>query len=148
MRKYKKLNIWVFTFSIIMLSIINYQCVNTPKKANTEKKQQTDAKRGYPKLSFTKEIHKFGQISEGEIAVCEFYFKNIGTSNLIISNIETSCGCTNVIWEKKPIAPGKESKISIEFDSHGRYGKQYKVVTLFCNTLKKTKELVITADVK
>ncbi len=132
---------------LAICSTIYIQCAEKQKK--TASKQQTIGnKRGYPRLSFTKEIHKFGQISEGEIAVCEFYFKNTGNEALIISKIETSCGCTNVTWEKHPIAPNKESKITVEFDSHGRYGKQYKVVTLFCNTLKKTKELTITANVK
>ncbi|MGQ1909875.1 DUF1573 domain-containing protein [Marinifilum sp. RC60d5] len=102
----------------------------------------------YPKFEFTKEIHKFGEISEGEIGVCEFYFKNIGGRDLIISNIESSCGCTNVDWEKNPIKSGAESKITIEFDSEGRSGRQYKVITLYANTLKREKKLYITAQIK
>ncbi len=147
MKNYSNFKIIVFVFFLLAMSVVNYQCVGRKEKTEQKQNQQIENKSGYPKLAFTKEIHKFGQISEGEIAVCEFYFKNTGESNLIISRIETSCGCTNVTWDKKPIAPGRESKISVEFDSHGRYGNQYKVVTLFCNTLKKTKELIITADV-
>ncbi|PKQ63341.1 hypothetical protein BZG01_16085 [Labilibaculum manganireducens] len=103
---------------------------------------------GFPKFEFTKEIHKFGVISEGEIVVCDFFFKNIGSKDLVIKNIETSCGCTAVKWERKPVKVGKESHITVEFNSEGRYGKQYKVITVFCNTLSGTKELVITAQVK
>lgn len=103
--------------------------------------------KGFPKFEFSEEIHKFGLISEGEIVVCDFFFKNIGTRELIISNIETSCGCTAVEWDKKPIGVGKESKLTVQFDSKGRYGKQYKVITIFCNTLEGTKELVITAQI-
>ena len=33
------------------------------------------------------------EISEGEILVCEFYFRNVGNTNLIIKSIESSCGC-------------------------------------------------------
>ena len=65
----------------------------------------------FPKFGFNKEIHKFGEISEGEILVCEFYFKNIGDANLIINTIESSCGCTVVKWDKSPIKVGEESKI-------------------------------------
>lgn len=101
----------------------------------------------YPKFEFTKEIHKFGKISQGEIVVHDFFFKNIGKRDLIITNIETSCGCTVAKWEKEPIKANKESSITIEFDSDGRYGKQYKVITIFCNTLSGNKELKITAEV-
>lgn len=137
----------VFVALLSVVLLVNYQCVGGSSETSSKESKSVGNKSGYPKLAFTKEIHKFGEISVGEIAICEFYFKNEGTANLIISKIETSCGCTNVTWDKKPIEPGQESKISVEFDSHGRYGKQYKVVTLFCNTLKKTKELVITAEV-
>ncbi|MBN2598556.1 DUF1573 domain-containing protein [Labilibaculum sp.] len=103
---------------------------------------------GFPKFEFTKEIHKFGVISEGEIVVCDFFFKNIGSKDLVIKNVETSCGCTAVRWEKKPVKVGEESHITVEFNSEGRYGKQYKVITVFCNTLSGTKELIITAQVE
>jgi hypothetical protein len=103
---------------------------------------------GYPKFEFSKEIHKFGTISEGEIVVCEFYFRNVGDANLIIKTIESSCGCTNIKWKKQPIKAGEESKITVEFDSKKRNGKQYKVLSIFANTKRKVKELRITATIK
>jgi hypothetical protein len=102
----------------------------------------------YPKFEFSKEIHKFGKISEGEIGVCDFYFKNVGGGNLIIKSVESDCGCANFKWTKKPIKVGEESKITIEFNSKGRHGKQYKVITIFSNTLQKKKKLIITASVE
>ena len=107
-----------------------------------------EIKCGDPKFEFTKDFHKFGKISQGEIVACNFYYKNIGSSDLIISQVESSCGCTAVKWDKKPLAPGEVSKISVEFDSQGRYGKQYKVVTIFANVPQKEVELVITAEVE
>ncbi|PKQ62335.1 hypothetical protein BZG02_13240 [Labilibaculum filiforme] len=103
---------------------------------------------GFPKFEFTKELHKFGDVSEGEIVVCDFFFKNIGSKDLVIKNVETSCGCTAVKWEKKPLGVGKESRIIVEFNTEGRYGKQYKVITIFSNTLTGIDELVISAQVK
>lgn len=113
-----------------------------------QSKNGVDEKQTYPKFEFTKKIHKFGEISEGEIVVCEFYFKNVGDSNLIIRTIESSCGCTVVKWKKKPIKVGEESKITVEFDSKDRHGKQYKVLSIFANTKRKVEELKITATIK
>ncbi len=111
-------------------------------------KDSLDHDKVYPKFVFTKEIHKFGNVTEGEIVVCEFYFRNVGDANLIIKSIESSCGCTAVKWDKNPIKKGEESRITVEFDSKGRHGKQYKVLTIFANTKPKVKELKITATVK
>jgi len=138
-------------FVLILLVMIFVQCSDSAKTENGEKKIEhslTDDITAYPKFEFSKELHKFGEISEGEIAICEFYFKNIGQRDLIISTIESNCGCTNIKWDKQPIKFGQESKITIEFDSKGRYGKQYKVITLLCNTLEKEKKLYVTAQVK
>ena len=110
--------------------------------------EQPSLEKAYPKFEFTKEIHTFGEISEGEIVVCDFYYSNTGNANLIIRAVESSCGCTAVKWKKKPIKVGEESKITVEFNSKGRHGKQYKVLTIFANTKRKVKELKITATIK
>ena len=138
-------------FVLMFVVVLFVQCSDGAKKKNDKKEIEQNLAgeiTAYPKFEFSKELHKFGEISEGEIAICEFYFKNIGQRDLIISNIESNCGCTNIKWDKKPIKFGKESKISIEFDSKGRYGKQYKVITVLCNTLEKEKKLYVTAQVK
>jgi len=143
--------------SIIFLSLCLFaftSCKQSSERKNkTESELQndsenTDEAKLYPKLVFSKEIHKFGVVSEGEIVVCEFYFRNTGHANLVIQSIESSCGCTAVNWDKKPIKVGEESKIIVEFDSSGRQGKQYKVLTIFANTKRKVKELKISATVK
>lgn len=113
-----------------------------------QNKEKSEGEQSYSKFAFTKEIHKFEEISEGEILVCEFYFRNVGNTNLIIKSIESSCGCTVVKWKKKPLKVGEESKITVEFNSKGRHGKQYKVLTIFANTKRKVKELKITATIK
>ncbi|WP_421919929.1 DUF1573 domain-containing protein [Marinifilum sp.] len=137
--------------SVLLLSLLIFACVgNSSKQANSNHlKQSKKIKSGkYPKFEFTKELHKFGKISEGEIGVCDFYFKNVGENDLIIRNIESGCGCASFQWKKKPIKVGEESKITIEFNSKGRHGKQYKTITIYSNTLQKKKKLIITADVE
>lgn len=110
--------------------------------------EQSSLEKVYPKFEFTKEIHTFGEISEGEIVVCDFYYRNTGNATLIIKAVESSCGCTAVSWNKDPLQVGGEAKLSVEFDTKGRHGKQYKVISIFSNTQRKVKELKITAVVK
>lgn len=44
---------------------------------------------------------------------------------------KADCGCTIPKYDKKPIPPGGEGKIEVEFNSSGRMGKQYKVIHIF-----------------
>ena len=143
-----------YTFALLICFSFFVSCKKSTQVENkseieiSQSKEDTDRVQSYSKFAFTKEIHTFGAISEGEIGICEFYFRNIGNTNLIIKSIESSCGCTVVKWKKKPIKVGEESKITVEFNSKGRYGKQYKVLTIFANTKRKVKELKITATIE
>lgn len=145
--RYKK---GVILVQLLMLLLVLGCTGNASKENKTVGVDQLESVKSgkYPKFEFSKEIHKFGKISEGEIGVCDFYFKNVGESNLIIKSVESDCGCANFKWTKKPIKVGEESKITIEFNSKGRHGKQYKVITIFSNTLQKKKKLIITASVE
>lgn len=145
--RYKK---WVILAQLLMFLLILGCTGNASKENKTVGVDRLESVKSgkYPKFEFSKEIHKFGKISEGEIGVCDFYFKNVGKGNLIIKSVESDCGCANFKWTKKPIKVGEESKITIEFNSKGRYGKQYKVITIFSNTLQKKKKLIITANVE
>ena len=106
----------------------NEQEVNTPTSVNDS---NTIAKIEFPQKSFN-----FGDLQEGEIVTHTFRFKNTGTKSLVILNVEASCGCTTPKYDKKPIPPGGEGKIEVEFNSSGRYGKQYKAI--FMLTLQQT----------
>ncbi|MCY1635290.1 DUF1573 domain-containing protein [Marinifilum sp. D737] len=145
--RYKK---WVILAQLLMFLLILGCTGNASKENKTVGVDRLESVKSgkYPKFEFSKEIHKFGKISEGEIGVCDFYFKNVGGGNLIIKSVESDCGCANFKWTKKPIKVGEESKITIEFNSKGRHGKQYKVITIFSNTLQKKKKLIITASVE
>ena len=117
----------------------NEQEVNTPTSVNDS---NTIAKIEFPQKSFN-----FGDLQEGEIVTHTFRFKNTGTKSLVILNVEASCGCTTPKYDKKPIPPGGEGKIEVEFNSSGRYGKQYKVINIFANVPEKVIELKIIANI-
>ena len=99
-------------------------------------------------IEWVKKTWDFGDITAGEEVTHTFRFKNTGENNLLIKKIETGCGCTTVIYDKKPIAPGKEGKIEIAFNSAGRYGKQYKEISIFANIPEKQVNLSFIANVK
>jgi hypothetical protein len=90
---------------------------------------------------------RFGNLREGETVAQYLSFKNTGEGNLVIKGVESGCGCTTVNYPQNPIAPGKEGKVEIIFNSSGRYGKQYKEIRIFANISKGEEILTFTADV-
>jgi hypothetical protein len=100
-----------------------------------------------PKFQFVTEEHDFGKLGEGEKVSFTFKFKNVGKSNLIISDAKATCGCTVADYPRIPVKPGEESNIVITFNTEGKKGIQNKAVTLVANTQPNTKVLTIKAEI-
>jgi hypothetical protein len=102
-----------------------------------------------PVITWEKTTHDFGDIYQGDKVEQTFYFTNTGTSPLIITNVEVTCGCTTPKgWPRDPVAPGQKGEILIAFNSAGKYGKQNKVVTIISNTsIAEVVQISFTANV-
>ena len=101
----------------------------------------------FPKVELDKEVHDFGTINEGDVVETEFIVKNVGETDLIISDAKGSCGCTVPEPPKEPIKPGDSAPIKVSFDSKGKPGAQEKTVTLKTNTANGHEMFKIKANV-
>jgi hypothetical protein len=100
------------------------------------------------KVQLDKEKHDFGKIKEdGGPAKVDFTVTNAGTGNLIITEVQPSCGCTTPTWTKDPIAPGKTGIISASYDPMNRPGPFNKNITVKTNGTPEIMNLTISGDV-
>ncbi|MFO7723781.1 MAG: DUF1573 domain-containing protein [Bacteroidales bacterium] len=86
-----------------------------------------------PKATFEERIFDFGTKPSGPAIPHSFILTNTGKSDLIIRNVQASCGCTATKPEKTVIKPGEKSKIDITFDTKHRNGMQHKSITVVTN---------------
>jgi hypothetical protein len=100
-----------------------------------------------PDIKFEEETHDFGRITQGEKVAFGFKFKNTGSSNLIISSANGSCGCTVPEYPKKPILPGEEAIVNVVFSSEGKSGIVEKSVTIVTNCEPSTRIIYIKANI-
>lgn len=100
-----------------------------------------------PHIVFTQNAIDIGKMIEGETAEVVFNFYNSGAKDLLISGIETSCGCTTVDWSKKPYAHGMSGSIRVRFDSRDFEGLQNKSLRITTNSRKPEEYLAVTAEV-
>ena len=73
------------------------------------------------KIKFDKTTHNFGKFEESEKQHASFTFTNTGNQPLVINQVMASCGCTNVKYEKKPVAPGQSGKIEVTYEGEGKF---------------------------
>lgn len=53
---------------------------------------------------------------ESDDGIRSFEFKNTGNAPLIISNVQSTCGCTVPSKPTEPIMPGKTGKIDVKYN--------------------------------
>lgn len=59
----------------------------------------------------------YGTVSkDSDNGMRTFEFKNTGNAPLIISNVQSTCGCTVPSFPKDPIMPGKTGKIDVKYN--------------------------------
>jgi hypothetical protein len=94
-------------------------------------------------IIFVKTLHDYGTIEQGGNGICEFKFTNKGKVPLILSNVQTSCGCTVPEWPKEPVLPGKTGVIKVKYDTN-KLGAISRTITVISNA----KNSVVTLTIK
>ena len=74
----------------------------------------------------------YGTVVKGEDGIRQFRFTNTGTSELEITQVRSSCGCTIPKKPDAPIAPGASDVIEVKYDTN-RLGPIRKTITVASN---------------
>jgi len=138
---------------VLIIAIAFASCENSEKGISTEivnnssSAVKTSESGTAPKMLFEESVHDFGTLIQGERVSFGFKFTNIGGSDLVITRVSTSCGCTLGNYPEEPIPPGKTGVIEVLFDSKNRKGFQNKTATVLANTIPNTTTLRIKAKI-
>lgn len=114
---------------------------------STLAQSQTDDNKGAI-ITWEVTSYEFGDIYKGDKVQHTFKFTNTGSSPLIITNVEVTCGCTIPKgWPRDPIMPGNRGELQVQFDSSGKFGRQNKVVTVVSNSRYGNSQITFSANV-
>jgi hypothetical protein len=83
-----------------------------------------------------------GAISFKKPVTVEFVFKNKGLVPLVITNVESSCGCTVPEYPKQPVTSGQNGKILVTYDADTE-GQFSKTITVYSNSAEGKTQLYI-----
>jgi hypothetical protein len=96
---------------------------------------------GGPVITVDKETHDYGKVDYAGDGQCTFTITNTGTADLLITEARGSCGCTVPTYSKEPIAPGKSTTITVNYDTK-REGDFAKTVTIMTNATNEPVKVV------
>lgn len=95
-----------------------------------------------PKIVFDKTVFELGEVKIDEKKSFDFTFTNKGKGKLVITRVETGCGCTEVEFSKHFYNKGAKGKIKVTFDATNfQPSKVKKTITVFSNSKKSTQIL-------
>ncbi|SMD03067.1 DUF1573 domain-containing protein [Pedobacter africanus] len=97
-------------------------------------------------FKFDKESYDFGKIPLNKPASVEFKFTNIGDQPLIITKVETTCGCTVPEYTQTPIKKGDAGVIKVTYNPTGAALPFSKSITITSNAKTTTKVLYIKGE--
>lgn len=89
-------------------------------------------------IKWDKTIHDFGDVSvmDGPLT-CTYTVTNDGDEPIAIFEVVSSCGCTNVVWTKEPILPGKSGKVSATYKNEDGPMPFDKTLTVYISGVKR-----------
>lgn len=121
----------IFTFCIILLGFITVVAMKADQQ---------------PDFKFEKETNDFGKIPQGKPVSYDFKFTNVGEQPLIISNVESTCGCTVPKYTSTPIKKGETGTITVTFNAASP-GAFNKALTIKSNAKTPVKYIYIKGSV-
>ncbi|MCD0489477.1 DUF1573 domain-containing protein [Pedobacter sp. MC2016-14] len=106
----------------------------------------TQAQTKPAEFKFDKESHDFGKVPLGKPVSVDFKFTNIGDEPLIITKVETTCGCTVPVYTQTPVKKGEAGSIKVTYNPAGSPLPFSKSITITSNAKTTTKVLYIKGE--
>ena len=122
-------------YSFNMKNVILFICLSV-YTINISAQQSNVSISNGAKIKFESEVIEYGVIAQDANGNRELKFTNVGKEPLVISSINSSCGCLVATWPKEPIAPGKSGVIKAHYDTK-RVGKFEKTFTVISNDVER-----------
>lgn len=102
--------------SMIIACIFSVQAQSGKTTSASKKNTATSTYNGTgAEIKFDKPTVDFGTLKVGDTKVVTISFTNIGKKPLILDDVISSCDCTTVSFDKKPVMPGKKGTITATY---------------------------------
>lgn len=100
------------------------------------------------KMYIPESVYDFGKVEKAkDTLIHSFNVINLGKSPLIIYDVEVSCNCVSIKFNKQPIFPNGKGKITVYLNTQKQRGKISKKIFVKSNAQNSLELLYIRANI-
>lgn len=101
-------------------------------------------------IEFTTNVVELGELSRSDDkSYVRVSFLNTGDVPLVVTEVRTSCSCTTIKHDRKPIAPGEQGVLNITVDpSKAPVGNFFRVLQVYSTAISGVKNITLKAEIK
>ena len=138
---------FLMAFAMLMITgMVSAQQNSVVVVASNSTVVSRDVKKS-PTFTWEQQTYDFAEIPQGKPVTTVFNYSNNGELPLVISNVQTSCGCTVADYTKDPVLPGKTGFVKVTYNA-ANSGAFNKAVTITANTEAGSQVLFIKGKVQ
>lgn len=97
-------------------------------------------------IAWKSDIIDVGEIPQNKPKTILFEFVNKGKTDIVITNVKPTCGCTTSDYTKTPIKPGETAKVNAVYNAAAK-GAFTKTITVTTNAEETPKSLTFKGTV-
>ncbi len=86
-----------------------------------------------PRISVEPEAFDFGKALQNKVLHKDFVIRNIGTQDLVIDRVSTTCGCTVAAGYAKLVKPGQSTNMDVQLQTRTYNGRLERKVLVRSN---------------
>jgi hypothetical protein len=100
-----------------------------------------------PRIAVDPAAFDFGKALQNKTPPKDFVLRNLGATDLEISRVSTTCGCTAALAASTVIKPGASTTLSVDLQTRTYTGKVERRILIESNDAKSPLELKVQATV-
>lgn len=144
---------WCFLFVVLAAVVLTLPLgpalSHEPQADHPQVAPPPEKKAGAPQLQFAETTFDFGEIYQDAEVDHRFRFQNIGSGELKIAGVRSTCGCTAAVSSASAIPPGESGEIVVTFNSAGFAGPITRTIEVLSNDPERSYlTLQLTGQVK
>lgn len=101
-------------------------------------------------IEFTEKIIDLGVLAQDDDKqLLRVSFRSTGDVPLVITEVRTSCSCTSIKYNRKPVMPGEESVLNITVDpKKAPKGNFYRVLQVYSTAVSGVQNITLKAEIE
>lgn len=100
-------------------------------------------------IEFSQKVIDLGELSQDDdTQIVRLSYKNVGDIPLVVTEVRTSCSCTEVSYKRGKVLPGESGVLTITMDpSKAPEGSFYRVLQVISTSVSGIERITLTAEI-